>query len=102
MPSRPCLPPESHTSRGTIPSFSHCAWNGATVFSAHARTMARNSSCSDSYREWRMTCILPDLSEAVPAVGGEAVDDELARGRRRRQRPVVVREGVDAEHELHR
>src|SRR4051794_18892556 len=29
-PSSPCAPPEVHTSRGTIPAFSHSAWNGAT------------------------------------------------------------------------
>ena len=42
------------------------------------------------------------VGSAVSPVGAEPVDDELARGRRRRQRAVRRREGVDAEHELHR
>ena len=54
MPSSPCSPPESQTSRGTIPSFSHWSWKGTTFFSAHARTIVRKSSCSASYRSWRM------------------------------------------------
>lgn len=36
----------SHTSRETIPSFSHCAWCGAISFSMKDRTMSRNASCS--------------------------------------------------------
>src|SRR5215217_6474931 len=102
-PSRPCFPPESHTSRGTMPSFSHCAWKGAIVFSAQPRTIPRNSSCPASYREWRM---LPSLPDRVPRSGAqvrpEPVDGELAGGRRRWQRAVLARERVDAEHELHR
>src|SRR5690348_14039800 len=60
MPSKPCAPPESHTSRGTMPSFSHWSWNGATFFSAQPRTISRNSSCPASYREWRMVVSLTE------------------------------------------
>src|SRR3954469_20875211 len=69
-PSSPCAPPEVHTSRGTIPAFSHSAWNGATFFSSQPRTMSRNSECSVSYSEERMVGSVPHLP---PSSNGDGV-----------------------------
>src|ERR1700749_2493689 len=46
MPSSPCRPAASHTSRETTPSFSHCSWNGAISFVMNDRTVSRKVSCS--------------------------------------------------------
>ena len=43
MPASPAL---RHISRGTTPSFSHCAWFGAISSSMKRCTVRRNISCS--------------------------------------------------------
>src|ERR1700712_5621172 len=49
MPSRPCLPASIHTSRGTMPSVSHCLWCGTHSRSRKVRQASRKASCSGSY-----------------------------------------------------
>ena len=46
--SSPASPALSHSSRGTMPSASHCSWWGTTSRSKNARAVLRKSSCSSS------------------------------------------------------
>src|SRR5690242_13547260 len=72
-PSRPSSPALVHSSRGTMLSFSHCAWCGAISFSQNVRTVSRNAS-------WSASKISRFMSSSVSvglygdAVGDEAVD----------------------------
>src|SRR3712207_165406 len=67
VPSRPWAPAEVQTSRGTMPSRSHCSWKGTTFFSAQARTVPRKSSCPASYRDRRMPVSVPHATSGAPA-----------------------------------
>src|SRR5256885_737651 len=54
MARKPCSPAARNSSRGAIPSRSHCSWYGTISLSTKRRKLSRNSSCSSSNRVRRI------------------------------------------------